>query len=509
MSAVIEQVEILTDEWIGCYSGGWKGVIVDGAFAHPAKVAFNLARRIYEHAIDENWIVSGDTVVDPFGGIGGCAFHGLVNGMRVVTCELEQKFVDLAKENRELWRAKFTGLPGFDADNWTILQGDSRKLASVIREAGIAVSSPPYAANEKSDYLMTDDGKTRRRDVKRGFKQGHGSFRGSESYGDTEGQLGRMRDKEGSFDLAVSSPPYAAVSPEKSSRSVDYAKQYETYRSQGGGASFEKFVATQELHSQGYGSSDGQLARMSEGSLCVSSPPFPQPYSSGGGINVKGYGPDGKDKVGSRTYQSQGGDRAEGNLETLETGSVELAITSPPYNPPMSQDHNGSRGGKRGTEPSETGAFVKYGNSEGQIEGLSMEGFDAAITSPPYEGLRMDGGKIAKEEQGGMRPYTDEPVDAWFTTRDQTNIANNHPDTFWSASRTILEQLYSVLTPGAHAIFIVKAFVRNKQIVDFPCQWARLCEAVGFKLIQRSPRNVDRALRNSRRNVWRGQRDQS
>lgn len=121
MSAVIEPVEILVDEWVGCYSGGWKGVIVDAAFAHPAKVAFNLARRIYEHAMDEQWIVAGDVVVDPFGGIGGCAFHGLINGMRVVTCELEQKFVDLAKENRELWRQKFTGLQGFDADNWIIL----------------------------------------------------------------------------------------------------------------------------------------------------------------------------------------------------------------------------------------------------------------------------------------------------------------------------------------------------------------------------------------------------
>src|SRR5438132_13923001 len=65
--------------------------------------------------------------------------------------------------------------------------------------------------------------------------------------------------------------------------------------------------------------------------LVVSSPPFPQPYSAGGGLNVRGYGPDGKDKVGDRTYQSKGGDRAEGNLETLETGSVELVVSSPPF----------------------------------------------------------------------------------------------------------------------------------------------------------------------------------
>jgi len=55
--------------------------------------------------------------------------------------------------------------------------------------------------------------------------------------------------------------------------------------------------------------------------------------------------------------------------------------------------------------------------------------------------------------------------------------------TFWAASRQLLEQVYQVLAPGGHAIFVCKRFVRNKEIVDFPLQWARLCEAVGFTWI--------------------------
>jgi hypothetical protein len=55
------------------------------------------------------------------------------------------------------------------------------------------------------------------------------------------------------------------------------------------------------------------------------------------------------------------------------------------------------------------------------------------------------------------------------------------PETFWSASRAILEELYQVLAPGAHAVFVCKAFVRNGAIVDFPGQWAMLCQAVGFR----------------------------
>lgn len=58
------------------------------------------------------------------------------------------------------------------------------------------LTSPPYGANEKSDYQLSPDGKTRARDERRGFRQGAGSFRGSETYGDTEGQIGRLRDGE-------------------------------------------------------------------------------------------------------------------------------------------------------------------------------------------------------------------------------------------------------------------------------------------------------------------------
>lgn len=352
MSAVIEQVEILVDEWLGCYRGGWKGVIVDGAFVHPAKAAFNLAKRIYEHAIGEGWIVAGNVVCDPFGGIGGCAFHGLMNGMRVVTCELEEKFVNLSKENRELWREQYTGLPGFNADNWIILQGDSRTLASVISEARIAVSSPPYAV----------------------------------------------------------------VSPEKSSKSVDYEKQYATYRLQGGGASFEKFVATQELHSQGYGSSDGQLANLpaTGHALAVSSPPY-----------IESLKPETEDQTRAKQERiAKSKQMYDGRARTVGV-------------------------------PGDAGLGGGYGTTEGNLG--AMPAGDLCVSSPPFP-----------------QPYTGGSVG---------QIGKETGDTFWSASRTILEQLYSVLTPGAHAIFIVKAFVRNKQIVNFPDQWAQLCEAVGFKLI--------------------------
>lgn len=70
----------------------------------------------------------------------------------------------------------------------------------------VAVSSPSYGGNEKCDYRITDT-RGLDRDERRGKRQGKGSFRGSETYGQSEGQLGAMIT--GDVQAVVSSPPYA------------------------------------------------------------------------------------------------------------------------------------------------------------------------------------------------------------------------------------------------------------------------------------------------------------
>ncbi len=124
----------------------------------------------------------------------------------------------------------------------------------------------------------------------------------------------------------------------------------------------------------------------------VSSPPFTQGYSSGGGINVKGYGADGKDKVGSRTYQALGGERIEGNLETMPLGTVDAVVGSPPYaeiasgagglntKPPKQP---GQQGGRSATSASQD-TDQRYGSSEGQLARLPAGAVDAVVSSPPW-----------------------------------------------------------------------------------------------------------------------------
>ena len=125
MAEVLTEIE--ADEWAGCYDDGWKGLIVDAAFAHPAKVARGLIRRIYDHAFAHGWIAPGMTVVDPFGGVGGCGYEAV---------HARRQALSAANWNRSSSRSPLRTWPsgsGYTAigPNWVepvILQGDSRRL---------------------------------------------------------------------------------------------------------------------------------------------------------------------------------------------------------------------------------------------------------------------------------------------------------------------------------------------------------------------------------------------
>lgn len=244
-----------TSDWRGLYRDGWRGEITPDAFTHPAKYARGLIRRIYEHAQSEGWARPGDGVVDPFGGVALGGLDAMRLGLHWTGVELEPRFADLGNANIALWNSRYQGrfakwgtarLLNGDSRNlseiltgWQTLAvgsppfGDDEGLASAARpnklnsertygsggqsylRAGygdtegqlgglpmrafdLAVSSPPYMADDKHDH--THD----QRDDRRGKRQGRGSFRGQ--YGKTDGQIAAM--PAGSFELAVSSPPY-------------------------------------------------------------------------------------------------------------------------------------------------------------------------------------------------------------------------------------------------------------------------------------------------------------
>ena len=88
--------------WHNCYNDSWKGLIVPEAFSHPAKFAPGLIKRIYVHGFAMGYWKAGDTVSDPFGGIGAGGIFAAPMNLRWLGVELEEKFVELALENFRL-----------------------------------------------------------------------------------------------------------------------------------------------------------------------------------------------------------------------------------------------------------------------------------------------------------------------------------------------------------------------------------------------------------------------
>ena len=211
-------------------------------------------------------------------------------------------------------------------------------------------------------------------------------------------------------------------------------------------------------------------------SACVSSPPF---ASTDTKPTVLGQGK-GTRATGKRADRNKGDSHyaySPGNLATL-------AVSSPPYADGCTQvgpDLHPER--MRGTR---TGYLQReangYGQTRGNLGNLTTGPVECVVSSPPWENQEPSHAQ-------GDSPSTQRLVagatggraflhDAYGTSDGQ--LGTTEGDTFWSAARTILEQVYALLRPSGHAVWVVKGYVRNGQRVDFPGDWRRLCEGVGF-----------------------------
>lgn len=175
-----------------------------------------------------------------------------------------------------------------------------------------------------------------------------------------------------------------------------------------------------------------------------------------------------------------------GQLGSMHEGDLSAAIASPPY--------EGARVGQESGQE-HCGHQDAYGASSGQLGAMPAGDVDAAISSPPYEG--MDRNKSHKDvpiehkaellAAAGIDPdkwlgkarCTEMRTDGYGASEGQ--LGETQGETFWSASRSIVEQVYQVLVPGGVAAWVVKDFVRNKERVPFCDQWQQLCEACGFE----------------------------
>jgi len=462
------------DDWHGLYSEGWQGEITPDAFSHPAKFSRALIRRIYDHAAAEGWVEPGAVVVDPFGGVALGALDAMRLGLAWIGCELEPKFVDLGRANIALWAGRYgPHLPGWGCAH--LLQGDSRQLAAHLAGAGLCVSSPPYAHNTEPGRVGNLDRELALPAADRFGRSGWGT-----GYGNGPGQLGAMR--EGDLSLAISSPPYAAgtvhggngIDPEKLTGNTP-GRNSQALTMDGYGTSVGNLGAMREsdfslaISSPPYADGCAQQgtdknANRMEGTafaparydLAVSSPPFAQQQTGGGLAKPDARYIDGT-RIGTNCgYQNQG--TTPGNLASM-------TVSSPPYAGSQVQQSHGQSWREELTEApgSWRDLGTGYGATPGQL-GTMPEG-------EPATGNRRRG--PGSQHEATLQAQLNYNPSAG-------NLGAEERDTFWTAARTIVEQTYQVLKPGGHAVFVVKAFVRNKARVDFPGQWRQLCEAVGF-----------------------------
>jgi hypothetical protein len=358
-------------QWHGCYSDSWQGVITPDAFAHPAKYARGLIRRIYQHMLDSGYVARGDSIIDPFGGVGLGGLDAMTFGLHWTGCELEPRFVELGQRNIDKWRRDLAMLNG-TLGTARLLQGDSRRLLEVVGGGmGAAVSSPPYAESMgQGGESAIDITKTT---TKQSWNNQHGQINISRQYGQTPGQLGSM--PSGDYGAAVSSPPFSG---DKNLMAVN-----------------DQGVRSDMVARRGMVESDTQ--------------------------------------------------QSPGNLAALRADSAGFtaAVSSPPYadnaatwveGPGARHDpihHNGDNAFKASSDSG-------YGATPGNVGHMRDGGFEAAVSSPPFEStVNHDGGPI--QQQGGAL-YSD-------YGSDPANIGNDTGDTFWTAARAIVEQTYAVLRP--------------------------------------------------------------
>lgn len=166
-------------------------------------------------------------------------------------------------------------------------------------------------------------------------------------------------------------------------------------------------------------------------------------------------------------------------------GYSQAAVSSPPYSPEVVRERGShlelARMEKKGYKPKGSAGMSgnvlmgeSYGSTPGQL-GVMYEGnFQSAVSSPPFR--HSEGGTPEPKEGGSI----DKAMQARHAAGNSAAEGYGVSETFWSAARQIVEQVYLALAPGAHAVWVVKDYVKNKQRVPFSDQWRQLCESVGF-----------------------------
>ncbi len=300
---------------------------------------------------------AGQTVLDPFGGIGSSLLGAALPEPRnVILHELEPNFVELARGNWD--KIKSRTLPGMPLGDVQILQGDSRHLPLPDADAGVidgCVSSPPWANSEprvsatgrmevgapylgyracadgiaaavasppfgamQADSSGGNVGNMRPNKDGAGFEQGpRENWVYSE---DTPGQIGNLSHTPSAI---LGSPPYAdqdmggghATAAEKAARLEQEGRHDEAAVLR----SYQRNAESNAFNWQGYGRTPGQIGGMDHTPSAIVSSPLDTDAVQGAHLSMQAIPPGGefgrvsglppvRTKHGSQAFGEQPGD---------------------------------------------------------------------------------------------------------------------------------------------------------------------------------------------------------
>lgn len=518
--------DIPRERWWHCYDERWtEGVdLVAEAFKHPAKGAKGLGRRIIKEGLTRGWWHPGSTLLDPFGGIGGFAHACANHDLRWIGVELEVTFVDLAKRNFELWAREWCACA--EGSGWcdachkrrvlrpVILQGDSRQFSKhvAVYIGSGSVTSPPFTGSTLTGALASLLEGSLKRGDRAHSESGYGHTDGQladlplgsitsppyanrvddvgtgpvakriGAYGETDGNIGNMRLG------AVTSPPYGdGLQPFHGDRKSPEALQawWEHYRAQGGGMIFERFCEhVTENGMSDYGKTDGQIGNLAG---AMTSPPYINSIKAeGDGIDWDQTKTESRSQSHQKRGQSAAGSYgdAAGQIARLPEGNILSAITSPPF-ADVTPHQDQSFVFKRAHGVESGISHTLYGESEGQIGSLS------SITSPPFS---PDGNQTATK-QGTRKDLAQKgmmPEDRYGDTAGQighheieplaiSDQSNKERETYWEAVAQVYQELLKAMTPGGHAAFVLKGFIRKGKYIDLPLMTLQLLTQIGYE----------------------------
>jgi DNA modification methylase len=361
------------------------------------------------------------------------------------------------------------GVGGASGNAGYVGQGhDPGQLADMAEGTVDAIiSSPPYAETLRGDGTQREtaqESRDKRSDYNAGGSLGQ-SVR-TQGYGGP-GNLGNL--SAGTVDAVVSSPPFQDQFP-----AHDSQENYSGFQHVGS-------VRNRDTGYKYAGNSPGQLSLCASGSVdaVVSSPPFgdndTRPTALGTGKPTRADGDGAGRNKGDYVYGE-----TDGQLGTLPMGQAEAVVSSPPF----LGAHGGAtdRGSLR--PPNDTTDRVRsgYGDSIGQLSSMPEGVANAVVTSPPFVDARQN--TTASVKGGTPTAHDPEAMGQSDGNLHSMREGNEAGETFWQAAKTIVQECFALLRPGGLAAWVVKSFVRDGKIVDFPGDWRKLCEAVGFETLE-------------------------